>query len=260
MRNKRKGILMASAILGSAAIVSTGFAAWVVSTNVTETATGNIEVDTVNDERIEFVKDSNGKAITFADSDDTISFGAPSSMSINNAWLTNNSAAEKYEDKEVTFTFTVKWTADKYNDGNEKKSIVLYYTEEITGITSGTFESLNTYTPTYKANDEAATLSLLKVDSQYTPIKLTVTGATLDRNAKTITCEPGVAVSVNVGFDWGTAFGGQNPYNYFNSEAYTTVASPSNDAINEAIARLEALASKIEPLGFAYTLTNKAPA
>lgn len=255
MRNKRKGILMASAILGSAAIVSTGFAAWVVSTNVTETATGNIEVDTVNDERIVFEQKP-----TFVDSDDTISFGAPSNMKIANAWLTNNSAAAKYEDKDVTFTFKVKWTADKYNSRTEKKNIVLYYTEEINGMGSGTtFESLNTYTPKYKASDEANTLNLLKVDSKNNPITLTVTGATLDKSNKTITCEPGVAVSVKVAFDWGTAFGGQNPYNYFNSDAYTTVASPNNDAINEAIARLEALATKIEPLGFSYTITNKNP-
>ena len=49
MRNKRKGILMACAILGSAAIVSTGFAAWVVTVNETETFEGNIQVDEVQD-------------------------------------------------------------------------------------------------------------------------------------------------------------------------------------------------------------------
>ena len=82
MRNKRKGILMASAILGSAAIVSTGFAAWVITSSTTETATGNIEVDAVNDNRL-----SVGKS--WKDSKDTIYFGAPETMNATNPWLLN---------------------------------------------------------------------------------------------------------------------------------------------------------------------------
>ena len=37
MKMKRKGILLASAILGSVAIVSTGFAAWVITSPSTST-------------------------------------------------------------------------------------------------------------------------------------------------------------------------------------------------------------------------------
>lgn len=89
MRNKRKGILMASAILGSAAIVSTGFAAWVI-TAPTETSTiGNIEVDTVTDNRVTMTA-------TWATGDGTVSFGAPANQAAD-SWLRNDDMKEAFE-------------------------------------------------------------------------------------------------------------------------------------------------------------------
>ena len=85
MRNKRKGILMASAILGSAAIVSTGFAAWVITAPQEHTVEGNIQVDNVRDDRL---------AITHswdAISKGNVYFGRPANMDIANAWLRNDS-------------------------------------------------------------------------------------------------------------------------------------------------------------------------
>ena len=59
MKNKKKSIFLASAILGSVALVSVGFASWVItSTPEPHAETGEIVVDTVEDKRISFVADS----------------------------------------------------------------------------------------------------------------------------------------------------------------------------------------------------------
>lgn len=85
MKMKRKGILLASAILGSVAIVSTGFAAWVItSPSTSTTAQGNIEVETVSDERI---------SLTAKLEKTDFVFGSPSDMNNPKAWLKNNSDA-----------------------------------------------------------------------------------------------------------------------------------------------------------------------
>ena len=98
MRNKRKGILMATAILGSAAIVSTGFAAWVITAPSATFAEGNIEVDTVTDNRVKMTAEWASK------DDGTVVFGAPETQA-KDAWLINNEKEEHLEHTlNITFT------------------------------------------------------------------------------------------------------------------------------------------------------------
>ena len=116
MRNKRKGILMASAILGSAAIVSTGFAAWVITAPQQQTAVGNIQVDNVRDDRLTITptwdSTSNG----------SVYFGAPATMDIQGAWLRNDSVGKpEVMDLDLTLNF-------KYNDTDNGKT-----TDDING-------------------------------------------------------------------------------------------------------------------------------
>lgn len=97
MRNKRKGIMMAAAILGSAAIISTGFAAWVITTEGTETAGGNVEVDTVQDRT---------HNITVTNKEDmTVAYGFKKPATTTYSWLSvENGIAEDFE---VKFEFEV---------------------------------------------------------------------------------------------------------------------------------------------------------
>lgn len=107
MRNKRKGILMACAILGSAAIVSTGFAAWVVTINETETAQGSIQVDEVQDKT---------HLIEVKNEDLDVYFGK-TTKTATYSWLVNN--ADK--DQDLTASFTVEVT--NYTTANLDVSI-----------------------------------------------------------------------------------------------------------------------------------------
>lgn len=97
MRNKRKGILMASAILGSAAIVSTGFAAWVITVEDTEVAQGDIQVDRVEDKTHIITMDPGN--------DLTVKYGMGGSTTNPNPWLTHT--GDLNEDFSVTCNFTV---------------------------------------------------------------------------------------------------------------------------------------------------------
>lgn len=225
MRNKRKGILMASAILGSAAIVSTGFAAWVVSTNVTETATGNIEVDIVNDNRVTI---STPKL-----SQPNFIFGGKGET-IANAWLTNDNLNN--EVLSTVVTFTPDWT-----DETKAENITIYTKFEVDGTVWGEGNS-DTKSVSYGTG-----LTLFELDLETTTLPST----------GNISCVPGNTQTITIAFKWGTAFGGKNPYVYFNSAEYYGQDGISNTEINEAIARLEALESwKEKP--FVISLSNNA--
>lgn len=115
MRNKRKGILMASAILGSAAIVSTGFAAWVITVEASAEASGQIDVDTVSDERI---------TLTATDFSAAVKFGTKSTEGFANPWLTIRNAAN--ENLVVTTTMTV--SGGSYLDTSNPFNVTLVET------------------------------------------------------------------------------------------------------------------------------------
>ena len=91
---------MASAILGSAAIVSTGFAAWVITVEDTKDATGNVQVDTVED---------NSHILTITAVDANVYFGLPeaSKQTIGDAWLTEKAGTAEHEDLIAQFTVEV---------------------------------------------------------------------------------------------------------------------------------------------------------
>lgn len=238
MRNKRKGILMASAILGSAAIVSTGFAAWVVSTNVTETATGNIEVDTVTDERV-YIDDF--KFVKSGTTAQDVKFGHKSDGSISNPWLTNGT--KDAEQLDVSIQFKTYWSDEDRNTNED--DITLYvafqiYDDEDTKLSVEEFNTLNTYSEN---------------GTDYTLV-------TLPTFTSTVTYSPSKTedIEITASFGWGSAFGGNNPYTYFNStgvNGYMASATPTDTEINNAISRLEAIEEKINPLSFKIVVSNK---
>lgn len=96
---KRKTMTMMLCLLCTLALVSEGFASWVISVDAEANASGSIEVDTVTDNRV-YVSD-----VTFTSDNSKIYFGAPATMNKEGAWLTNTSS--ETENLVVTFTFNV---------------------------------------------------------------------------------------------------------------------------------------------------------
>ncbi len=230
MRNKRKGILMASAILGSAAIVSTGFAAWVVSTNVTQGATGNIEVDDVKDKRVTMTTP------TFVGEDKLVSFGIKQTHStISGAWLTNDTTT-LYEDLDVSFKFTPNWKGTNITD-----DIPLTFSIAVSG----------NHTLTYSSDDT----------TNYGTAKDLTLITLPDLSSYNKSYKPGEEVAVDLKFGWGTAFGEENPYTYFNTTKtaggkFMTGDTIKDHEVDEAIDRLNALHSLVgEGTSIQFTVT-----
>lgn len=96
MKSNKK-IIIISAVFGAMALASTGFASWIITTESTQVADGTVSVETVS---------TNDHVITVTPGENTcLSFGAPATMDIANAWLTNTDGTA--ENRTVTYTVSV---------------------------------------------------------------------------------------------------------------------------------------------------------
>ena len=185
MKNKRKAIVLASSILGCIAVVSAGFAAWVIAGNTAEaTAEGNIVVDTVTDKSI-----SLGTA--WKDSKNSIVFGWGDYTAQEDDWLVNEEATTA-ENLSVTLTLTVGNFSNLSDTG-------VSYTVTTTG---GSYEN-------------AVTDNLVGALPNGTIAKTSFTEVGTTNTA---------TYELTLTFTWGSAFGGENPENplkYYNEQTYS---------------------------------------
>ena len=193
MRNKRKGILMASAILGSAAIVSTGFAAWVITINTSADASGTIDVDTVSDKTIsvsllteaELAKVGSGTV-----QDTVVKFGASAkTITSDYNWLTPTAEEDLYSVIYVKVEGSNYLQATPFTFALTETSSSLYSA----AVTAGYVTSLESVQSSIKVE----TIDVDEVSSTTVSVyKVTLT------------------------FAWGTYFNSLNPTNYYNSGAH----------------------------------------
>lgn len=205
MKMKRKGIILASAILGSVAVVSTGFAAWVITSNqVTATPTGNILVETVTSEsysiEVHWVNEKGE-----VDSEQDISFGGNDATNQYN-WLSFTGTAKE----NLTERFYVTATKIVKEAGQAE-------TKE--PVTSGSF-TVSLDIGKMDGDKWGSSLANFTAENQKYITLPTFDGS---YSVESVTKDAPVAVS----FGWGDAFklegeqNAKNPYEYFNSKAYT---------------------------------------
>lgn len=183
MKNKRKAIVLASSILGCIAVVSAGFAAWVIAGNTAEaTAEGNIVVDTVTDKSISL-------EVAWKDSKNSIVFGWGNYTAQENDWLVNEEATTA-ENLSVTLTLTVG------NFSNLSDTGVSY-----------------TVTTTGDSYENAVTDNLVGALPNGTIAKTSFTEVGTTNTA---------TYELTLTFTWGSAFGGENPLKYYNGQTYSS--------------------------------------
>ena len=139
MRNKRKGIVLAASILGSIAIVSTGFASWVISAPASAQTAGDFKVEMVDDKRVVLTPTLTTK--TSGLSNTQVVFGTPETTG-GSGWLTNTSIGKQ------NLEFTLSVTA-AYKDGRSAKptgTISVTFTPTPT-IADDTLIKAPTFTP-----------------------------------------------------------------------------------------------------------------
>lgn len=232
---KKKAMIMAVASLGSMALIGTGFAGWVISANTTADASGVMVAYDVKDQRLNAAKGKwkNGVTDGAATGDKgEIIFGKPATMNVDNPWLTcDDEDGMKVQRLSDTYVFVVS-TADTENTG---KFTVATDTDKqpfvITDTTGAWAAATTTENNLVKANP---TIAFDKTEYALVNGKATV--------------------EMTITFEWGTAFGSNNPYIYYNQ-----TPNPDSELTTKAVTNLE----KVKALNgvlFTVNLSIKAAA
>lgn len=239
-KTRSKVIAASIAILSSAAVVSTGFAAWVISRGDNKEATGTITADAVSNSYHTIELGSANKA--------EINFGAPAADStVTDPWLTNDAMGK--EELLAKFDFTVANV--KTGEDTPKKlfsSITLSVGKDNTYKaasdanlvsalpTSWAKEAFDTTVPSYDSKSgtgSEAGIYLVKTS-----------GETTDVGAK-------FGFTLYIQFTWGQDFGKMNPFYFYNDGKKTASADG-----NSAKSNLDIVAA-IQKVSFTLTITTK---
>ncbi|HCX08158.1 MAG TPA: hypothetical protein DHG20_03440 [Acholeplasmatales bacterium] len=214
---KRKTLTLTLSILACLALIGVGFASWIISADTSTTAQGSFIVDTVTDNRLE----ATGRWITITkDSGE------------NEVVTSDDNSAKVSFGAPATMDKTDAWLTNDKKGTTEKLTVVYELTvktkgeefvsnlsgDEITGIVSC---SDATYDPKYVA------LPTLTVTNKGNGIYY-----------------------LQLDFDWGTDFGGKNPYVYYNEKEY------SDALAQEAFNKLTAIKA-LNNITFEFKITVK---
>lgn len=206
-KTRSKMIAASIAILSSAAVVSTGFAAWVISGGDEVVKTdGTITADEISNQ-VHTISD-----LTFVDGN-TIYFGAPSNpTSTTSSWLSNNS--DKKEKLTVNLSFTVS-----VHESTLPSPKTLFEKIEVSeqGQTD-TKLNYSTYAEAKAGKGYVADFPTISLGDTYSPEVKADTGIYLVKDGELDATRHTQKFNLTVIFGWGTAFGRQNPYYYYNGK------------------------------------------
>ena len=262
---KRKLTLLIS-IFAVLAMISVGFAAWVITNNAEAEDQGNVRVDVVDDKRLGITAEIKNDA--------DVVFGAKEKNSaVQYNWL-------KYEDTNLNenLTIYVKLTVDNYSylesstaisitvsevEGQtlyadaladnyvgalptlnlSKAELINYAVKPYQERLNAKQSDLNQKTAEYdrvvadptlgESSEEARNLSatIATLNSEITELNETIQEIKTEK-ASRLECE------IPVVFTWGTAFGGKNPIDFYNASQYT---NELGDSAFDALEALKAL-------------------
>lgn len=178
--------------------ISLGYAAWTITGSMIGEASGNFQAYDVTDNGNLTVVlcDSTGAQVN----SETLIFGKPATPStFANPWFTfSNDMANEVLDAYIKVSFTK-------NDAYPQAGISFNITNKLQNRASTTAEYADYSATTYIASP--------------TVTATTTGGAAYANNVLTFTAD-GSAI-VKISYDWGSAFEGENPYNYYNGLTLT---------------------------------------
>lgn len=222
MKKNKKSVFLVSSILGCTALVSVGFAAWVITGSPAEheVTGGTIQVDTVDDNVVSFVTASSGwvGADDQLDSNSNkIVFGGRATTG--GEWLVN----ETLENRTVTYRFVIE-----------------------------NYEALDSVTATITPSDpekyqDAVEAGYIAALPTFEPIEKGTGFATVDGHPTQMSYD------LEITFNWGNFFDEKNPMDYYNDG--TKTAATHGAEAKQKLTELYTLLS-----GVTYTLTLTATA
>ena len=222
-KTRSKMIAASIAILSSAAVVSTGFAAWVISGGDSKKAEGNITADTVINSIHTVTLDGSN--------DGNVFFGAPREMTNPSAWLKNNATEDKKEDLTATFGFTV---AGLKSDVKSEKPSLLFDSDKFK-LEETTTEEASKYSKYSDLNYLAALPTFdLNTKTSYDTVAQSKPGIYLIAENYTPGKDDDYGTqhfTVTIQFGWGSEFGEENPYLYYNTTEMANSAGARSKAL-----------------------------
>lgn len=217
----KKAIMITASLFVTLALITTGFAAWLISSGASGEGTGNITTATIDDARL-------GLTVAMAEGKDFVCFGPQADDNHPDIRYKKPKAGEK-DDKEV-LTATVTGTIKNYDRLKEFNITIKISDKALTaaGYTwTGTNEGESSRTYTYNA--EKAYISLpeyaVDTDGRFLPLPSDTSKTTAP---KTISAgdsmftdgatENEKKFTFDVTFGWGEKFEGCNPGRYLDRE------------------------------------------
>lgn len=219
---KRKKIAFAAVILGGVALVSSGFAAWVLSSNAKDKTSGSVTVGTVE-------KGSLKLEISSAQGDIKRGhFDFDTLESDKSGRVRAKEGQETFENLSIVYTVTVKSPIDNFKDLKYRmsatKSDVDYNMQDVSEGDGTQYIVL----PDCFGKD-------VSIESTDTAFAKTDINETVEEKEKTITYKKKWTATITIAFQWGATFGGYNPGLYYDGQITDSSKQSSDlEALNAA--------------------------
>lgn len=215
----KKAIMITASLFVTLALITTGFAAWLISSGTSGEGTGNITTATIDDARL-------GLTVAMAEGKDFVCFGPPADDDVPHIMYELPKEGEK-DDKEV-LTATVTGTIRNY-DRLKEFNITIKISDKALKAAGYTWPETGESSRTYTYNAEKAYISLPEyaVDTygRFLPLPSDTSKTTAP---KTISAEDSMFTAgananeknftFDVTFGWGEKFKGCNPGKYLDRE------------------------------------------
>ena len=218
----KKAIMITASLFVTLALITTGFAAWLISSGASGEGTGNITTATIDDARL-------GLTVAMAEGKDFVCFGPQADDKVPHIMYDPPKEGEK-DDKEV-LTATVTGTIRNY-DRLEKFNITIKISDKALTAAGYTWTetnegSLKSRTYTYNAGNACISLPeyAVDMDGRFLPLpsdsSKTTAPKTISAGDSMFTdgaTENEKKFTFDVTFGWGEKFKGCNPGRYLDRE------------------------------------------
>lgn len=218
----KKAIMITASLFVTLALITTGFAAWLISSGTSDEGTGNITTATIDDARL-------GLTVAMAEGKDFVCFGPQADDKVPHIMYDPPKEGEK-DDKEV-LTATVTGTINNY-DRLKEFNITIKISDKALTAAGYTWTETNEGSlknRTYTYNAEKAYISLpeyaVDTDGRFLPLPSDTSKTTAPKTISAGdsmftdgTTENEKRFTFDVTFGWGEKFKGCNPGRYLDRE------------------------------------------
>lgn len=262
---KRKKIAFAAVILGGVALVSSGFAAWVLSSNVKQETNGSVNVGAVKNGNLKMNITSKIGGTTVDLDKGYFNFDTKVNDNTGRVRAEVGQTAEKSESLSISYDITIKSPIDNFKDLTVSMATKKGEAEDTTTLSSVKNKNYivlpdcaeNTVTLAAKGdlphlNSDEATAFETKTDG-----KDKGTG----EDDKDVVYAYSWTITYTVKFKWGTLFDGLNPGEYYDKvysgEGYNKVTDPKGFDITDSVVKttLNDMHNLLDKLQYFITFT-----